>query len=76
MRRSRFPMKQQPATPVGDVAARHIVTDARTADSAQRGSEVSRLLLVRSGTQFQPEPGARAPGGAAARVLAGRRPRD
>jgi hypothetical protein len=47
MRRSRFPMKQQPATAVGDVTARHIVTDAGTAGSAQRGSEVSRLLLVR-----------------------------
>ena len=46
MRRSRFPMKRQPSIPVRDLAARHIVTDARTAGSEQRGSEASRLLLV------------------------------
>ena len=33
MRCSRFPIKRQRATPVGDVAARHIVTDTRTAGS-------------------------------------------
>jgi len=37
MRRWRFPMTRQPATPVGDVAARHIVTDARPPGSEQRG---------------------------------------
>ena len=51
MRRSRFPMKRQPSIPVRDLAARHIVTDARTAGSKQRGSEASRLLLVHSGSQ-------------------------
>ena len=33
MRCSRFPIKRQRATPVGDVAARHIVTGTRTAGS-------------------------------------------
>lgn len=50
MRHSRFPMKRQPSIPVGDVAARNIVTDTRIAGSEQRGSEASRLLLVLSGT--------------------------
>ena len=47
-RRSRFPVKRQPSIPVRDPAARHIVTDARTAGSEQSGSEALRLLLVRS----------------------------
>ncbi len=47
MRRSRFPMKRKPSIPVRDLAARHIVTDARTAGPKQRGSEASRLLLGR-----------------------------
>ncbi len=51
MHRSRFPMERQPSIPVRDLAARHIVTDARTAGSEQRGSEASRLLLVPSGTR-------------------------
>jgi hypothetical protein len=35
MRRSRFPMKRQPATPLGELAARHVVTDARIAGFEQ-----------------------------------------
>jgi len=61
MRRSRFPMKRQPATPVGDVAARHIVTHARPAGSEQRGSEVSPLLLVQGDNANTGQPGARNP---------------
>jgi hypothetical protein len=44
-----LPDEAAAASPVRDVAARHIVTHTRTAGSEQRGSEASRLLLVRSG---------------------------
>ena len=37
MRRCRFLVKRQPSIPVGDVAARRIVTDPRTAGCEQRG---------------------------------------
>ena len=37
MRRWRFLVKRQPSIPVGDVAARRIVTDPRTAGCEQRG---------------------------------------
>jgi hypothetical protein len=46
-------MKRQPSIPVRDLAARRIVTDARTAGSEQKGSEASRLLLVRSTSQYR-----------------------
>ena len=37
--------------PVRELAARHFVTDTRTAGSEQTGSEASRLLLVLSGNR-------------------------
>jgi hypothetical protein len=47
MRRWRFPVKRQPSIPVGDVAARRIVADPRTAGCEQRG-QIERGAAVRS----------------------------